>query len=84
MSSSVGVILLDSRMFGAHTRKQHIIVMSNAEADWTAAASGASGPEGIASMMCDLGFTMESVLVVVAQATEHILHRHGIRRMEHT
>ena len=33
MSSSVGVILLDSRMFGAHTRKQHIIVMSNAEAD---------------------------------------------------
>ena len=35
-------------------------------------------------MMCDSGHTVKLVLVIVARATEHILHRQGMFRMRHT
>ena len=37
----------------------------------------------VQSMMCDLGFAVKPVLIMDAKATEHTLHRHGIRKMKH-
>ena len=34
-------------------------------------------------MTRDLGVAVKPVLVIDAEATEHILHRHGIGKMEH-
>ena len=34
-------------------------------------------------MMCDLGFAVKPVLIIVAKSTEHILHRHGFGKMKH-
>ena len=58
-----------------YTSKHAIIARSS--------ALGASEAKGIESMMRDLGFAVEPVLVLDAKATEHILHRHGIGRMKH-
>ena len=48
-----------------------------------AAALGASEVKGIQSIMCDFGFAVKPVLIVDANITEHILHRHGIGKMKH-
>ena len=34
-------------------------------------------------MMCDLRIVMKLVIVINAKATEHILHRQGVRHMKH-
>ena len=82
-SSSAGVALLGGHLLKAYTRKQKIIAGSSAEAELYAAALAASEAEGIESMMIDLGFAVEPVLITDAKAAEHILHRHGIERMKH-
>ena len=72
----------DGHLLQAYTRKQKIIVRSSAEAELYAAALGASEAKGVQSMMCDLGFALKPGLIIDAKATEHILHRHGIGKME--
>ena len=67
----------------AYTRKQKIIARSSAEAVFSAPALGASAAKGVQSMMCDLGFAVKPLLIIDAEATEHILHRHGIGKMKH-
>ena len=82
-SSSAGVALLGGQILKAYTRKQKIIAGRSAEAELYAAALAASEAEGIESMMIDLGFAVEPVLITDAKGAEHILHRHGIGRMKH-
>ena len=82
-SSSAGVALLGRHILTAYTRNQKIVARSSAEAKLYAATLTFSDVKGIESMMIDLGFAMKPVLIIDAKATEHILHRHGIRRMKH-
>ena len=58
-----------------NTRKQKILARSSSEAEFDAAALGASEPKGIASMMCDLGFVVKLVLAIDAKGTDPIRHR---------
>ena len=74
---------IGEHMLKAYTRKRNIIARSSAEAELHAAAQGPSESKGIAAMMCDFGFLVKLVLVIDAQVTEHILHRHGSVRMKH-
>ena len=53
----------------AYTRKQKLIARSSAEAELNAAALGASEAMGVA---------VKPVLIIDANAAEHILRRHGI------
>ena len=82
-SSSAGVALLGRHILTAYTRKQKIVARNSAEATLYAATLTFSDAKGIESMMLGLGFAMKPVLIIDAKATEHILHRHGIRRMKH-
>ena len=57
------------------------------QAEFHTAAFGASRTQGIVSMISDLGFTEELVLVIDARATEHILDTESLARntkMQHT
>ena len=82
-SSSAGVVMSGTHALKAYTRKQKIIARSSAEAELYAAALGASELKGIVSMMRDLGYEKRPVLAIDAKATEHILHRQGIRKLKH-
>ena len=82
-SSSAGVLMLGGHTLKAYTRKQKVIAKSSAEAELYAAALGASAAKGVQSMMRDWGFAVQPVLNIDAKATEHILHRQGIRKLKH-
>ena len=77
------MILLGSHAPKAPTRKQKIIARSSAEAELYASALGATDSKGVASLFKDLGYEMKPVLALDAKATEHILHREGIGRLQH-
>ena len=82
-SSSAGVILLGKHALKTYTRKQNIIARSSAEAELYAVALGASESNGIVSLLKDLGYETKPVLAADVKATEHVLHRQGIRRLKH-
>ena len=82
--SSSAVVALEGRHFlYAYSRKQNVIARSSSEAELYAAVLGASEAKGVESMMRDLGFVVKPELIIDAEATEAILHRHGIGRMKH-
>ena len=81
-SSSAGVVMLGNHTLKAYTRKQKIIARSSAEAEFFAAALGASELEGIVSLLRDLGYKKNPVLAIDAKATEHMLHRQGIGKLK--
>ena len=66
----------------SYTRKLKIIARSSEEAELCAAAM-ASESKGTVQLLQDLGYEMKPVLVIDAKATEHILLRQGIGRLEH-
>ena len=82
-SSSAGMVMLGDHTLKAYTRKQKIIARSSAEAELYAAALGASESKEIVSLLRDLGYQKNPVLAIDAKATEHILHRQGIGKLEH-
>ena len=59
-SSSAVVALAGRHLLTALTRQQKIIARSSAEAEWCAAALGASDAKGVQSLMCDLGFCSDA------------------------
>ena len=62
------------------TRKP--IMRRSAEAELCAAALGASELKVVLSLLKDCGFELKPVLAIVAEATEHILHRQGSGKLK--
>ena len=81
-SSSAGVALVGRHLLISVQKKHKIIDRSSAEAELYTAALGVSEAKTVDSMMCDLGFSVKPVLIIDANATEHILHRHGIGKLK--
>ena len=74
---------MERHLLNAYAREQQIIDRNSADAELYAAALGVSEAKGVQSMMCDLGFAVKPVLIIDAEATEHILHQHGFGKMKH-
>ena len=74
---------VERQFLKACTRKQKIIARSSAEAELCAAALGASEAKSVERGMGDLGFVVKPVLIIDAEATEDIQHRHGLGKMKH-
>ena len=80
--SCAGVRLAGNRILKARNRNQN----KHRQMLWFllyATALAAWDTKSIASMMCDLRIVMKLVIVIDAKATEHILHRQGVRHMKH-
>ena len=60
---------------------RHLFERSSAEAELYAALR-ASEAKGVESMMSDSCFVVKPALIIDAEATENILHRHGVGKTE--
>ena len=69
-SSSAGAVMLGEHAFKSYRRMQKVIAGSSAEAVLHAAALGASGSQGIVSLLRDLVYERKPVLAIDAKDTE--------------
>ena len=70
-------------MLEAYLSKQKTIARHSAQTELYVDALQTSHGKAMTSLMRDVGYVMDPTVGIGAKATEHILHRLSVGRMEH-